>query len=386
MRSRGGRGAEEGLVQTRPNRAGFGLRRIRKRAQAGRRVAFATAALIAVTAAWYLGARVRDPPEARANPPDAASAVASQAAVRPAAVAPPPSRDWSGCAVAKKPPIVVAERVEPLWLPAYPTALPDKGYAAFLEALTGVPQAAKSYYRSSPKLRRCHYKGSDAKVQGITCEIVHPIVFANRPGPAGQSANFGRGVLLALRNPLTAFPAWQQHKAEMYHKQVGQLEKAAWVEFRDKFVGTTEATTLIPQWKNFIMEWRNMTPYHVEAYLPWEDWADDRAGPVLANKLARALTQGGLPVLYDGEDDVGCLWHTHLRAAIAAEEKKRTEEGWYAPEYTPEQRGMIAGELDAFAAEIEGQQADGEGGRPGDRELIGILRRYAASAREALGA
>ena len=173
MRSRGGRGAEEGLVQTRPNHAGFGLRRVRKRAQAGRRVAFATAALIAVTAAWYLGARVRDPPEARANPPDAASAVASQAAVRPAAVAPPTSRDWSGCAVAKKPPSVVAERVEPLWLPAYPTALPDKGYAAFLEALTGVPQAAKSYYRSSPKLRRCHYKGSDAKVQGITCEIVH---------------------------------------------------------------------------------------------------------------------------------------------------------------------------------------------------------------------
>lgn len=129
---------------------------------------------------------------------------------------------------------------------------------------------------------------------------------------------------------------------------------------------------------------RNMTPYHIEGYLPWEDWTDDRAGPALANKLARALTQGGLPVLYDGEDDVGCLWHTHLRAAIAADEKKHAEEGWYAPEYTPEQRGMIAGELDAFAAEIEGQ-AGGEGERPGDRELVGILQRYAASAREVLG-
>lgn len=84
--------------------------------------------------------------------------------------------DWSHCKepLAKKDYFQLAEKkVEPLWLPAYPTALPMEPYSNLITALTGVQNGAKTYYRQSPALRRCHYKQSSAKVQSVTCEIVH---------------------------------------------------------------------------------------------------------------------------------------------------------------------------------------------------------------------
>ena len=84
-----------------------------------------------------------------------------------------PKKDWSKCNDTKpneKP--TIDKRVEPLWLPNYPTSLPG-GYSDFLEALTGVAKGAKSYYRSSRGLKRCHLVKSDSNVDGVTCEIVH---------------------------------------------------------------------------------------------------------------------------------------------------------------------------------------------------------------------
>ena len=84
--------------------------------------------------------------------------------------------DWSHCKepLPKKDYFQLAEKkVEPLWLPAYPTALPMEPYSNLITALTGVQNGAKTYYRQSPALRRCHYKQSSAKVQSVTCEIVH---------------------------------------------------------------------------------------------------------------------------------------------------------------------------------------------------------------------
>jgi hypothetical protein len=74
-------------------------------------------------------------------------------------------------------------KVEPLWLPAYPTSLPAVPYADLVTALTGVSNGAKNYYRGSKGLKRCHNLKSENNVQAITCEIVHreSVLFRVRP-------------------------------------------------------------------------------------------------------------------------------------------------------------------------------------------------------------
>ncbi|KAL7530513.1 hypothetical protein ACHAWF_003408 [Thalassiosira exigua] len=286
-----------------------------------------------------------------------------------------PTKDYSHCTNDPPKPkenVFVDKKVEPLWLPAYPTSLPPASYAAFLEALTGVPKAAKSYYRSSPSLKRCHHVNSDFKVDAVTCEIVHPIVPCKRPSPSAQKDNFGSKVLLALRNPLTAFPAYHQSKAEAYHNQKGQVMKEDWIKFRDDYVGDGNESPLFDEWKNFIMEWRQY-------------WSHEAKGPALAGRLSRIFQEEGFPMLFD--DGILCLWYKHFYEVLSAEENKRAEEGWFLPEYTDKQLEMMVRELEAFQKEIiEKQDFHGEkfDGRPGDAHLIGILRDYASSVKHRL--
>ena len=80
------------------------------------------------------------------------------------------------------------------------------------------------------------------------------VYFRSRPchtRPAAQADNFGKKVLVSMRNPLTAFFSYHQMKAENYHGQKGQVSHEKWVEFRDEWVGK-----MLDEWKNFIMEWR----------------------------------------------------------------------------------------------------------------------------------
>lgn len=160
-------GRADGESEQRPKRRKH-ARSLARRAAA----VVGTAALVAATVAWHPGRQHQKSDDAVASAADASVGVAALESVD---VAPPPevTKDWSQCAVAPQPAVVVEEKAEPLWLPTYPTSLPTKGYADFLEALTGVPKAAKSYYRSSPSVKRCHHPGSADKVQGITCDVVH---------------------------------------------------------------------------------------------------------------------------------------------------------------------------------------------------------------------
>ena len=207
------------------------------------------------------------------------------------------------------------------------------------------------------------------------------IVPALRPHPSSQADNFGNVVLLALRNPLTAFPAYHQSKAEMYHGQIGQVEEGEWIQFRDQYVGNDTDSHLFNEWKNFIMEWRDMTPYHVGGYLPYEHWIDEAKGPVLVRKLSRILESEGFPILYNNTDeasDVGsdleCLWHKHILAPTLEDDKKRV--GWYVPKFTIEQKDAMVDGLNQFASEIEKAQENNNMTRPGDKNLIAILREY----------
>lgn len=87
-----------------------------------------------------------------------------------------PTKDWSHCK--DKPPKTedkidhIDKRIEPMWLPAYPTSLPGS-YSNFLDALTAVPKAAKNYYRVSKGLKRCHDRAGKEMIDAVTCEIVH---------------------------------------------------------------------------------------------------------------------------------------------------------------------------------------------------------------------
>ena len=95
---------------------------------------------------------------------------------RTANISPPPKKDWSHCSIEPRPPksrTNPIDKVEPLWLPAYPTALPAVPYADLVTALTGVSNGAKNYYRGSKNLKRCHNVKSENNVQAVTCEIVH---------------------------------------------------------------------------------------------------------------------------------------------------------------------------------------------------------------------
>jgi hypothetical protein len=89
------------------------------------------------------------------------------------------------------------------------------------------------------------------------------------------------------------------------------------------------------------------------------------------------LKREGLPVFYDATDnsnnpnDLECMWLKNVRGPIQEEEENQKDEGWYIPDYHPEQKQLLAIELDKFAKEI----SEGDS-RPGDKELIGILHEY----------
>ena len=209
------------------------------------------------------------------------------------------------------------------------------------------------------------------------------LVPASRPHPSSQAANFGNVVLLALRNPLTAFPAYHQSKAELYHGQKGQVEEGEWTKFRDQYVGIDDNSHLFNEWKNFIMEWRDMKPYSVGGYIPFEDWTDETKGPLLVRKISRILKKEGFPMLYDVESDdetynvssdATCLWYRHMFAPMMEDVKKRTD--WYEPRYTNEQKVMIVAGLDRFANEIEQKQENDSEKRPGDEDRMAILGNY----------
>jgi hypothetical protein len=92
-----------------------------------------------------------------------------------AEISPITKKDWSRC-IEPRPPKSrrdAVRKVEPLWLPAYPTALLAAPYADLIAALTGVSNGAKNYYRGSKGLKRCHNVKSENNVQAVTCEIVH---------------------------------------------------------------------------------------------------------------------------------------------------------------------------------------------------------------------
>ena len=296
------------------------------------------------------------------------------------------AKNWSHCNANATNPKVEAYSTNsnspfrPLWLAAYPTSLPGKNgviFSDFLSAFTGISTAARNYYRSSKILKRCHSLNNPASI-GVTCEIVHPIVPCERPHPSLQSENFGRVVLLAIRNPSTAFYAYYQDKAEKYHNVKGQVTMKDWIEFSDVYVGNSTQSPLFEEWKNFITEWRNMHPYQVAMYLPYESWSDDVKGIDFIKRLGKVLKDEGFPVQSEYFDDdnkptsdreLECFWFRHIHERTAVEERRHVDDGWYTPDFRFDQKNMLVENLEKFAKEIDMS-------KPSDIDLVTILYKY----------
>jgi hypothetical protein len=100
----------------------------------------------------------------------------------------------------------------------------------------------------------------------------------------------------------------------------------------------------------------------------------------LVKRLSAVIQGEGFPVAYDGTasdntnnpNELECMWFKHVKETIHSENKKHIDDGWYVPNYTTDQKQMLASELDKFANEIAASKET----RPGDDELVGILHEY----------
>lgn len=287
--------------------------------------------------------------------------------------------DLDGCTVG---PTTVLESAQssankPFWVPSYPAS--DNGlFATLVIALTGdVGSNAKSYYASSPSLKKCFNRNGHASMT-ITCQQLHPIVGIG-PLPENQADKFQQKIIMPIRNPMTCIPAHYQQKAYMYHNAKGQVTLDEWRSFRDQWL----TKTVISEWKSVITTWKNMKEYEgVGLYVPFEHVMDIERGPIIVNELASLLRNAGFPVVPSG--DVKCVWYrvtkNHFRAAIDESKNRNIPPQQmlqypfvldYVPRYTALQKEYMITELKLLSDMY-----------PDDANLISVLNEYIQQIRQ----
>lgn len=253
------------------------------------------------------------------------------------------------------------------------------------------------------KLRRC--KGMS---ETIGCTNGHPMVPVT---PEKQTQNFRSEVIVAIRNPSTAIPAFFTYKNIAYHKATKQCPQKEWNELRDNFFQLT-----FQHYLDVIKFWRKTTNtgnqkkndnmnsyYRTVMYVPFEDivTTDITKGTSVIRNLTKVLRSGSLSgrsinVSIHGNDtvkknafnvdayfetttsesDIECVWYR-----TAKKEWNRQQEiiGDYIPTYTQEQKDMMIQNLTILAFDIENeiQHGSDDYDNTPDLVLISLLRRYA---------
>ena len=281
--------------------------------------------------------------------------------------------DLDGCTVG---PATVKESPQsntnqPFWVPSYPAS--DNGlFAALVIALTGdVSSNAKSYYASSPVLKKCFSRNGHASMT-ITCQQLHPIVGIG-PLPENQADKFQQKIIMPIRNPMTCIPEHYQQKAYMYHNAQGQVSIDEWRSFRDQWI----TKTMITEWKSVITAWKNMKEYDgIGLYVPFEHIMNIDRGPMVVNDLAFILREAGFPVV--SSDDVKCVWYKvtkkHFQAAIDESKNRNISPQQmlqypfaidYLPRYTAPQKEYMISELKSLSDTY-----------PDDTSLVLLLNEY----------
>jgi len=313
------------------------------------------------------------------------------------------------------------------WLPSFPgsgASNPSKKgdlLKQFIEVISigdnhnnkhGKP--VKDYHTSMRnKLKRC---------QGISetigCTNGHPMVPVK---PLDQTRIFRPEVIIAIRNPATAIPAFFTYKNIAYHKGSKQYSEDEWNSVRDSFFESTLLSyfDIIKFWrgahnKNDYNNDKQKHYYRTVIYVPFEDivTTDIIKGTTVVRNLTNVLRSGTTTGMIKtinvngndndnnsknndyfetttSEDDIECIWY---RTAKSEWERQQQIIGDYIPSYTIKQQNMMVQNLTLFANEIENelqkQQNNKSSGNinsdsnlndddTADLALISLLRRYA---------
>lgn len=266
---------------------------------------------------------------------------------------------------------------KPFWVPSYPAS--DNGlFAALVVALTGnVASHAKSYYASSPTLKKCFSRGG-AESRTITCQQLHPIVGIG-PLPEKQVDKFQPHVIMPMRNPLTGAPEHYQQKAVLYHGATQQVPVQDWRSYRDEWF----QKTIVSGWESVVTTWKDMKEYQgIALYVPLEHVLDVNRGPQVVEQLATLLRTAGFPVV--PASDVPCAWYqvtqSHFQAAIdrSAEGSITPQQALrypfatdYIPGYTAQQKAYMITEIQQLQRQY-----------PDDFALQSLLNEYVLEIQE----
>lgn len=254
------------------------------------------------------------------------------------------------------------DSIRPIFFNTFPATFPHETSQQLISLLTNQPHGMKSYYVSRKgKLKYCIGETLTA-----ICENVHPIIEMHDVDKWYQGQDFYGKYIVALRNPLHAFPALVYDKLKKYHDLEGHMPETSWIKNRDDFL----EVAFWKDWKSIINAWRQ-TKFHLGMYLVYEDIFSEQRGPQTLKKLALFLQQAGfeIPVLRSKitgtiDEKMQCLWSKLEIPSGGAHDYSDWD---YKPGYTNDQLSFLTKSMGEFISEIN--EVD-------DIVLEDILQRY----------
>jgi len=277
--------------------------------------------------------------------------------------------EYQSCTISFQPqPRPKAEWKKPLWLSGFPGSGNGKAgggigsgdiISPLINGITGLSGGVKNYHAKKKNiLSRCISKREET----VACTQSHPLVGV---GPEKRTDKFQQNVLFVIRNFKQAYAGHFNDKQILYHdSKVGQAEEEEWRKSRDSHI-----TNAFSEWKETILEWKNMDYYHIGLYVPYEELLDPQMGPALTSKVAQQLNLAGFPVA-DSQDDLNCIWWETVK-----DEWSRLKNYYsnYVPGYTEKQQQFMLRELKNFRNELLASAGDND---DSTKELVRILNNY----------
>jgi len=259
------------------------------------------------------------------------------------------------CTISFKPPKAQSEwKTKPIWLPTYPTSLEESTHKSIIQKLTGLAHGGKSYYASSKgSLRACF-----GATETATCSNIHPMVDM-AGGPDKKMDKFYPEYIMAIRNPLTAIPAFLNEKQIKYHGVKGQMMEEDWRKNRDVYI-----ISLVEEWKSVLAAWKKDSSYKTGMYLVHEDLYDVDKGPAALERLSNILRAAGFNVA--PKEDIPCIWFNAIgEDRLQQNRERKYEYNDYIPGYTKAQQRLLLNTLSNLIDEYKE-----------DEELTSILQTY----------
>lgn len=240
----------------------------------------------------------------------------------------------------------------PIWLPSHPTTLDENLHSEMITILTGKTQGAKQLEHN----RRCYPYGVT-----VTCSIK----LSNMNSPDTFSDKFFNQYIMAIRNPITLFPAHLNDKGIKFHGLVGQLSEDNWLKARDEHFHS-----FIEDWSKVITVWKSMS-YTKGMYLVTEELMEMQEGVEALQRFSNLLKEAGHNVVSD--EDLICVWKKMIGQEKSEKHRryKGHDYGGYVPRYTKAQQVYTLKKISFLMNQFHQ-----------DKELIQILRRYSKEIEE----